>query len=68
LKKIIAQVTIIFGDNSEEKVLMYGKIAITTDHYISKVLPLEKIGGVRRSLQCKCEVVALRLAHAREWP
>jgi hypothetical protein len=43
--------TIIFGDNSEEKVLVYGKIAITTDHYISKVLPLEKIGGVRRSLQ-----------------
>jgi hypothetical protein len=43
--------TIIFGDNSEEKVLVYGKIAITTDHYISMVLPLEKIGGVRCSLQ-----------------
>jgi hypothetical protein len=26
--------TIMFGDNSEEKVLGYGKIAITTDHSI----------------------------------
>jgi hypothetical protein len=30
--------TIIFGDNSEEKELGYGKIAITTDHSILKVL------------------------------
>jgi hypothetical protein len=30
--------TIMFGDNSERKVLGYGKIAITTDHSISKVL------------------------------
>jgi hypothetical protein len=30
--------TIMFGDNSEGRVLGYGKIAITTDHSISKVL------------------------------
>jgi hypothetical protein len=30
--------TIIFGDNSEGKVLGYDKITITTDHFISKVL------------------------------
>jgi hypothetical protein len=30
--------TIMFGDNSERRVLGYGKIAITTDHSISKVL------------------------------
>jgi hypothetical protein len=30
--------TIIFGDNSEGKVFRYGKITITTDHFISKVL------------------------------
>jgi hypothetical protein len=29
--------TIIFGDNCEGMVLGYGKIAITTDHSISKV-------------------------------
>jgi hypothetical protein len=29
---------ITFGDNSEGKVLGYGKIAITTDHSISKIL------------------------------
>jgi hypothetical protein len=28
---------ITFGDNSEENVLGYGKITITTDHSISKV-------------------------------
>jgi hypothetical protein len=30
--------TIMFGDNSEGMVLGYDKIAITTDHFISKVL------------------------------
>jgi hypothetical protein len=30
--------TIMFGHNSQEMVLGYGKIAITTDHSISKVL------------------------------
>jgi hypothetical protein len=35
--------TIMFGDNSEGKVLGYGKIAITTDHSISKVLLVESL-------------------------
>jgi hypothetical protein len=30
--------TIMFDDNSEENILGYGKIVITTDHSISKVL------------------------------
>jgi hypothetical protein len=30
--------SIMLGDNSEEKLLGYGKIAITTDYSISKVL------------------------------
>jgi hypothetical protein len=33
--------TITFGDNSQGKVLGYSKIAITTDHSISKVLLVE---------------------------
>jgi hypothetical protein len=33
--------TIMFGDNSEGSVLGYDKIAITTDHSISKVLLVE---------------------------
>jgi hypothetical protein len=32
-----------FGDNSEGKVLGYGKIAITTDHSISKVLLVDSL-------------------------
>jgi hypothetical protein len=32
-----------FGDNSVGKVLGYGKIAITTDHSISKVLLVESL-------------------------
>jgi hypothetical protein len=35
--------TIMFGDNSEEKVLGYGKIAITTDHFISIVLLVDSL-------------------------
>jgi hypothetical protein len=34
---------ITFGDNSEGNVLGYGKIAITTDHSISKVLLVESL-------------------------
>jgi hypothetical protein len=33
--------TIMFGDNSEGRVLGYGKIAITTDYSISKVLLID---------------------------
>jgi hypothetical protein len=35
--------TITFGDNSEGNVLGYGKIAITADHSISKVLLVESL-------------------------
>jgi hypothetical protein len=35
--------TIMFGDNSEEKVLGYGKIAITIDHSIFKVLLVDSL-------------------------
>jgi hypothetical protein len=35
--------TIMFGDNSEGKVLGYDKIAITTDHSISKVLLVDSL-------------------------
>jgi hypothetical protein len=35
--------TIMFGDNSEGSVLGYGKIAITTDHSISKVLLVDSL-------------------------
>jgi hypothetical protein len=35
--------SITFGNNSERKILGYGKIAITTDHSISKVLLVESL-------------------------
>jgi hypothetical protein len=35
--------TIIFGDNSKGNVLGYGKIDITTDHSISKVLLVDSL-------------------------
>jgi hypothetical protein len=35
--------TIMFGDNSQGKVLEYGKITITIDHSISKVLLVESL-------------------------
>jgi hypothetical protein len=35
--------SITFGDNSQGKVLSYGKIDITTDHSISKVLLVESL-------------------------
>jgi hypothetical protein len=35
--------SIIFGDNSQGKVLGHGKIAITTDHSIFKVLLIESL-------------------------
>jgi hypothetical protein len=35
--------TITFGDNSEGKVLGYGKIYITTEHSISKALLVDKL-------------------------
>jgi hypothetical protein len=35
--------TIMFGDNSEGRVFGYGKIAITTDHSISKFLLVDSL-------------------------
>jgi hypothetical protein len=35
--------SITFGDNSQGKVLGHGKIAITTEYSISKVLPVESL-------------------------
>jgi hypothetical protein len=35
--------TIMFGDNSEGKVFRYGKISITTDYYISKILLIDSL-------------------------
>jgi hypothetical protein len=35
--------TIMFGDNSEGRVFEYGKIAISTDHSISKVLLVDSL-------------------------
>jgi hypothetical protein len=35
--------TVMFGDNSEGKVLGYGKIIITIDHSISKVLLVDSL-------------------------
>jgi hypothetical protein len=35
--------TIMFGDNSDEKVFVYGKIATTTDHSILKVLLVDSL-------------------------
>jgi hypothetical protein len=35
--------TIMFGDNSEGKILGYDKIAITIDHSISKVLLVDSL-------------------------
>jgi hypothetical protein len=36
-------ITITFGDNGQGRVLGFGKIAITTDHSISKVLLVESL-------------------------
>jgi hypothetical protein len=49
--------TIMFGDNSERKVLGYGKIAITTDHSISKVLLIDSLDYNLLSVSQLCEMV-----------
>jgi hypothetical protein len=48
--------TIMFGDNSEGKVLGYGKIAITTDHSISKVLLVDFLDYNLLSVSQLCEM------------
>jgi hypothetical protein len=47
---------IMFGDNSEGKVLEYGKIAITTDHSISKVLLVNYLDYNLLSVSQLCEM------------
>jgi hypothetical protein len=48
--------TTMFGDNSEGKVLGYGKITITTDHSISKVLFVESLDYNLLSISQLCEM------------
>jgi hypothetical protein len=48
--------TIMFGDNSEGKVLGYDKIAITTDHSISKVLLVDSLEYNMLSVSQLCEM------------
>jgi hypothetical protein len=48
--------TITFGDNSEENVLGYGKIDITTDHSISKVLLVDSLDYNLLSNSQLCEM------------
>jgi hypothetical protein len=48
--------TIMFGDNSEGRVLGYGKITITTDHSISKVLLVDSLDYNLLSVSQLCEM------------
>jgi hypothetical protein len=45
-----------FGDNSEGRVVGYGKIAITTDHSISKVLLVDFLDYNLLSVSQLCEI------------
>jgi hypothetical protein len=47
---------ITFGDNSEENVLGYGKITITTDHSICKVLLVDSLDYNLLSVSQLCEM------------
>jgi hypothetical protein len=47
--------SITFGDNSQGKVLGHGKIAITTEHSISKVLLVESLDYNLLSVSQLCE-------------
>jgi hypothetical protein len=48
--------TIMFGDNSEGRVLRYGKIAIITDHSISKVLLVDSLDYNLLFISQLCEI------------
>jgi hypothetical protein len=48
--------TIMFGVNSEEKVVRYGKIAITNNHSISKVLLVDSLDYNLLSVSQPCEM------------
>jgi hypothetical protein len=47
---------IMFGDNSQGQVLSFGKIAITTEHSISKVLLVESLDYNLLSISQLCEM------------
>jgi hypothetical protein len=51
--------TIIFGDNIKGKVVGYGKIAITTDHSISKVLLVDYLDYNLLSMSQLCEMTII---------
>jgi hypothetical protein len=51
--------TIMFGDNSEGKVLGYGKIAITTDDSISKVLLVDSLDYNLLFMSQLCEMTII---------
>jgi hypothetical protein len=48
---------ITFGDNSQGQVLWFGKIAITTEHSISKVLLIESLDYNLLSISQLCEMI-----------
>jgi hypothetical protein len=48
--------TIMFGDSSERKVLGHGKIAITIDHSISKVLLVDSLNYNLLSVSQLCKM------------
>jgi hypothetical protein len=48
--------TIMFGDNSEVRLLGYGKIVITTNHYILKVLLVNSLDYNLLSMSQLCEM------------
>jgi hypothetical protein len=48
--------SIMFGDNSEGNILEYGKIAITTDHFISKVLLVDSLDYNLLSVSQLCDM------------
>jgi hypothetical protein len=48
--------SITFGNNSQGKILGYGKIVITTDHSISKVLLVESLDYNLLSVSQLCEM------------
>jgi hypothetical protein len=48
--------TIMFRDNSEGRVLRYGKISITTNHSISKILLVDSLDYILLSVSQPCEM------------
>jgi hypothetical protein len=55
-KNDIISDSITFGDNSQGKVLNHGKIAFTTEHFISKVLLIKSLDYNLLSVSQLCEM------------